>query len=231
MHKELWLLTVAPASRVAEVEALIDSIGLPKERNVVVAHSPDFLRTDKAEVIDFYGDEFNISKWWDLGLDYIADKACDDCGYDILVIESDVRISREDVDILRINMRMTNTVMAGADWQDCLEPGQMKVRRDNSKWIAEDKEAWQSRLPGMGVVIAGEANLRHDPLYPRFWFADDHLEWKARENGGTLLVGGTTLHHNGTQGTLTGDLKRFAEEDDKIFTEYWGGHPGNGGKY
>lgn len=236
---ELWLLTVAPAERVTEVEELIKSLDVPKDRAIVVAHSPTFLRTDIATVIDYPDDEFNISKWWDFGLDYIKDQNQpgypNDLGYnnytwDVLVIESDVRMTRADVETLRSTMREHECVMAGADWQNCLSgPEEVKVRKDNSVWIAEGKEAWQSRLPGMALVVAGEAGVRHAPLYPKFWFSDDHYEWISRVNGGTVLVGGTTVHHTGTQGPLKGDMLRWAEEDSESFREYWGGHPGEGG--
>lgn len=230
--RDLWLLTVAQAERVAEVESLIDSMGLPKNRNVVVAHHPTFLRTDKAEVVDYEGEEFNISKWWDAGLDFIYKKYRNSVEeFDILVIESDVRMTREDVDHVREVMRAHDCAMAGPDWQGCLASNEVKVRRDNSVWVSEGKEPWQSRLPGMGVVIAGELELDHEPLYPRFWFADDHFEWTARENGGTVLVGGTTLHHTGTQGPLTGELKKYAEEDERDFELYWEGLPNFGGQY
>lgn len=229
---ELFLLTVAPAERVSEVEELITSLEIPKDRAVVVAHHPTFLETELAYVANYPTDEFNISHWWDYGLDYIENIAgllnIDE--WDVLVIESDVRMTREDVDIVRKAMRMHNTVMAGADWQNCLPgTGTVKVRRDNSVWIAEGKEAWQSRLPGMALVVSGEDGVRHGPLYPRFWYSDDHYEWASRESGGTLLVGGTSVFHDGTQGTLKGDMLRWAEEDSTAFRIYWCGHPSEGG--
>lgn len=225
---DLWLLTVAPAERVAEVEDLIESLGI--ENNVVVAHSPTFLRTDKATVVDYPYEDFNISGWWDFGLNCIGSQYFGESAkYDVLMIESDVRMSRDDVETIRHLMRAHDTVLAGADWQNCLQSDEVKVRRDNSVWIAEGKEAWQSRLPGMAMVVAGEAHIRHDPLMPRFWYSDDHFEWNSRVGGGTLLVGGTTIHHTGTQGPLKGDLLRYAEEDSVEFEKYWGGHPSLGG--
>lgn len=233
---DLWVLTTAPGSRVNEVVSLLEDLN--SFNNVVVTNPPDEIPKNfllesfipSAKVISTESDEFNISKWWDFGLDFIAGIYPDGEAYDVLMIESDARMSKEDIDTVRISMREHNAVLAAADWQNCLEPGEVKVRRDNSVWIAEGKEAWQSRLPGMAMIAAGEAGVRiPEETNYRFWFADDDREWLSRISGGTVLVGGTTILHNGTQGPLRGNLLRYAEEDKERFLAYWGGLPENGG--
>lgn len=231
MTRDLWILTTAPGSRTDEVNELFETFSGIDYRGLVVTNNPDpITEAGGAKTLLFPGAEFNISKWWDYGIEHIYMQYQDDAGeWDVLLIESDARISVEDLLELRQAMRGNNCVMAGADWQDCLAPGEVKVRRDNSVWIAPGKEAWQSRLPGMALLIEGEEGMDHEPLMPRFWFSDDHLEWRARTRGGTVLVGGTTVQHNGTQGPLKGDMLRWAEEDRVKFKEFWGGLPEEGG--
>lgn len=232
MNRDLWILTTAPGSRTQEVNDLFSSLSAMTTRNLVVTNLPEPVSpwtVSEADVICYPGTDFNISLWWDYGLQYIRSQYSAEDEWDVLLIESDARIPQVDLLTLRLAMRDNQCVMAGADWQDCLKPYDVKVRRDNSEWVAPGREAWQSRLPGMALLVAGEAGLDHEPLQPRFWFSDDHLEWKAREAGGTVLVGGTTIHHNGTQGPLKGDLLKWAEEDKVRFKEYWGGLPEDGG--
>lgn len=226
---DLWTLTCAPASRAIEVQLLFDRVGF-EDKCVVVTTQPDPIRySDGNHLLLFDDTEINISKWWTLGLDYIdrMNEGNPD-PYDILVIESDGRMSFEDVDFTRKVMREENCVMAGADWHHILPEGQHKVRRDNSRWIGSTGRADQSRLPGMALVVAGEAHLRHDPEF-RWWLADDDFEWTARVNGGTVLVSGPNFYHEGTQGPLTGERLKAFREDEGKFLRKWGGLPDRGG--
>jgi hypothetical protein len=120
-------------------------------------------------------------------------------------------------------MRRSSCVAAGADWQGLLGPGVNVVRRSNTPVMPA-----QMRLPGIGLVVAGEVGLRHDPAF-RWWYADDDFEWQSREAGGTVLVGGTTLAHTGTT-PMEGDRARFAVEDVERFRAKWGGDPSTGGR-
>ncbi len=231
----LYVLTCAPASRrfeAAEVLRIADP-----EHRILVTTRPDNIRFGEMnlsgyDVVTYEDTDINISKWWSMGLDWIA-TWCESTvpgPYDVLMIESDVRMSREDVDTVRRVMREQDCVLAAPDWQGSTG-GEHKVRRDNSIWINEQNHrADYSRLPGMGMVTAGEKGLRHDPEF-RWWLADDDFEWNARVNGGTVLVAGTTMHHEGTQGPLQGERLQAWHEDQAKFLAKWGGLPSNGGAF
>lgn len=222
MLPDLWVLTVAPGSRADEVADLRASLpDVPDHRFVVVTTRPDPI----PGALLFDSDELNIAKWWTVGLEYIYDIR----GfrgpevYDVLIVESDTRITPEDLDSVRAEMRRSSCVMAGADWQRMLPgPGINLVRRSNTPITPGTL-----RLPGIGLVVAGEAGLRHDPQF-RWWYVDDDLEWQAREAGGTVLVGGTTLTHRGST-PMTGERATFAQEDIVKFAAKWGGTPADGG--
>lgn len=213
---DLWVLTCAPASRIDEAARLIERLGAP---TVVVTTQPDPIPadffSDDVTVLLFDSTEINISKWWTLGLDWIASHYEEGEKYDVLIVETDADIKPEHVERMRRLMREQEVVMAGADFFRVMPDMPFYVRRDNAPWRAE------GRCIGFAQVIAGEVGLRHDPEF-RWWLADDDLEWQARNNGGTILVGGMDVHHVGTQGPLTGDRLRAWEEDQEKFRAKWG---------
>jgi len=226
---DLWVLTCAPRSRMDETASLIESIGAPA---VVVTTLPepipaDFLGDD-VTVLLFESDEINISKWWTRGLDWIASHYDDGEKWDVLLIESDARMTPRDITRIRRAMRDQDTIMAGGDWRHAMHGQALQVRRDNTAWVPDPSQADAGRIPGIACVISGEAGIRHDPEF-RWWLADDDFEWQHRVNGGTLLVGGVAVNHVGTQGPLTGARLQAWEEDQVKFLAKWGGLPAQGG--
>lgn len=225
MHStpDLWVLSCAPGSRAAEAGELFSSLGTPEDRRVLVTTEPDPVLDFPGHLLRYPATDINISKWWTLGLNHIASHYGPDDIWDVLLIETDARITPQAVDTLRDHMRVLDTVMAGADWHHVLGDQSYKVRRDNAAW-----GGFENRIPGIAAVISGETGIRHDPEF-RWWLADDDFEWQHRVNGGTVLVGGLEIQHVGTQGPLTGERLKAWEEDQGKFLAKWGGLPVTGG--
>lgn len=218
---ELWVLACAPYDRTDEARDLFETLGTPLHRRVLVTTLPDPVVDDSfAHLVWFTSDELNISKWWNDGLDFIEEAARSEGfdQWDVLVAETDARMRPGDVETLRKLMRGAGAVMAGGDWENTLDPGMGAFYRTSNKYSP------YGRIPGIMKVVAGETGIRHDPEY-RWWLADDDYEWEHRVQGGTLLVEGIPVYHTGTQGPLTGDRKKFWEEDQIKFQEKWGGLP------
>ena len=201
---------------------MFESLGTPEDRRVVVTNPPDQMMEFPGHLLNYPSTEINIAFWWTLGLDQIAMQYGPNDIWDVLMIETDARMTPADVDILRDHMRFLDTVQAGADWLHILGDRPYHVRRDNSAWTPE------GRMPGIASVIAGETGIRHDPEF-RWWLADDDFEWQHRVNGGTVLVNGVDVWHQGTQGPLTGERLQAWEEDQSKFLAKWGGMPATGG--
>ena len=202
---------------------MFESLGVPEHRRVLITTEPDPITVFPGTVLKYHGTDINISKWWTIGLEFIDSFYPSEHDiWDVLLIETDARMSVQDVETVREHMRTLDCVQAGADWLNVLQGKPYYVRRDNSAWIPE------GRMPGIASVIAGEAGIRHDPEF-RWWLADDDFEWQHRVGGGTVLVGGTTVVHTGTQGPLTGERLQAWEEDQIKFRAKWGGFPSTGG--
>jgi hypothetical protein len=72
----------------------------------------------------------------------------------------------------------------------------------------------------VALLVRGELGIRHDPEF-RWWFADDDFELQHRAAGGTILVGGVHMEHDGST-AMTGARKEFAVEDEVKFLRKWG---------
>jgi len=212
-----WLLTPAPRGREDDVNALHATAGVPADRRVVVTTQPHPITGGvDANLLLFDRTEHNIAHWWNLGLDWI-DAHTDGQPYEVLCAESDVRISASDVETLAQTLRHHDLAMVGADWFGTLAPGHVHIN------TTQAPVPQHLRLPGVALMVAGELGMRRDPDF-RWWFNDDAAEWTARANGGTGLVGGTTLQHVGTT-PLVGDLHTWSIEDGQKFIAKYGSMP------
>lgn len=229
MKPDLWVLTCAPGSRVGEALELFESLEVPLHRRVLVTTMPDPIHVFPGALLLYPGTDINIGKWWTIGLEFISSHyPAEDDIWDVLVIETDARMTVSDVDTVRDHMRTLDCVMAGADWRHVLGDRPYHVRRDNDSWVPDPEHADAGRIPGIASVIAGETGIRHDTEF-RWWLADDDFEWQHRIHGGTILVGGTEVRHEGTQGALTGERLIAWQEDQEKFFRKWGGMPSTGG--
>ncbi len=224
MKPDLWILSCAPGSRADEAARLFARLDAP---GVLITTQPDPVPEDFMDfvtVLLFDSEEINISKWWTMGLDHIASFYVGHPNpvWDVLLVETDVDISPQDVDRMRTVMREQDCVMAGIDFYHQMQDKPLHVRRDNSVWRKE------ARCIGMAQMIAGETGIRHDPEF-RWWLADDDFEWAHRVGGGTVLLSGLSATHTGTQGPLTGSRLQSWEEDQPKFVEKWGALPAQGG--
>ena len=208
---------------------MFESMDTPLHRRVLVTTMPDPIRVFPGYLLTYPDTDINIGKWWTLGLEFIASHYPSEYDeWDVLIIETDARMTTEDVDTVRDHMRTHDVVMAGADWRNVLGNKPYHVRRDNRSWIPDPAHADAGRIPGIACVVAGEAGIRHDIRF-RWWLADDDFEWQHRVGGGTVLVGNTTVRHNGTQGPLQGERLAAWNEDQETFMRKWGGMPSTGG--
>lgn len=211
---DTWILTPAPASRIEDVRALHAESGLPAHHRVVVTTQPAPIQAGQvdASVLLFDSDEWNIGTWWNVGLDWIAEHA--DGDYEVLMAESDVRISADTVAALAWTMRDLGLAMVGADWHHVLHPGNVHVHQQATP------VPYQWRPSGIALMAAGELGQRRDEQF-RWWYSDDDADFQARVTGGVGVVGGTTLQHSG--GTeMAGRLKAWADEDAAKFRAKWG---------
>jgi hypothetical protein len=188
----------------------------PVDRTVVVTTLPDPIDLSDlpgATVLLSPEPGVNISRWWNTGLSWI-EQHHEPGPYEVLCMESDVRIEWSTLARLRGVLRGYNLAMVGADWYG-VATSAVETRYDLDPWAIEH------RIPGVCMLVAGELGLRFDEQF-RWQYADDDFEWQHRKAGGTGLVRGLTIKH-GSGRPLTGERAEFAEVDRQRFVEKWGG--------
>lgn len=209
-----WVLTPCHQPRLDDLRASLKALGHPVDRTVVVTTLPEPIHPEAVQATVLVSPEpgVNISRWWNLGLDWIAKREAGP--YEVLCMESDVRISLETLHVLRRELRANRLGMVGADWMEAVHGQDVEIRRELAP------EPMEHRVPGVCMLVAGELGLRFDEQF-RWWYADDDFEWQHRKASGTGLVRGQMIGH-GPGRPLTGERAEYAAEDVVRFQNKWG---------
>lgn len=161
----------------------------------------------------------NISTFWNIGL-ALADSAAarhraDQ--WDIAVLNSDVTVPPGWIDTLSDAMRATPAVLAYPDQHG----GQQAILHTRAEPID-----LRQRITGYAYLLRGETGLRLDESMA-WWFSDDDLDWRAREQGGALLVPGIPVEHRCPNGSMyeRPELQAQAGRDRETFQHKWGRAP------
>jgi hypothetical protein len=215
----VWAVIPAHRPALPHLRELLDLLGDLADRTVVVTNGglgTEPIRWDEldAHLITDHNPEVNISRWWNMGLDWIADATSGD--HHALVLNADARIGVEGIAKLSTVLDKTRSVMAGPD-----------PHLQGSNRIHHETEygprGLRWRIPGYCFMLDSSAGLRADEQF-RWWAGDDDLEWRARSAGGTALVGGIEVLHLG-DGNPHPDLQSVAKADLWRFQEKWGVRP------
>jgi GT2 family glycosyltransferase len=161
----------------------------------------------------------NISTLWNVGL-ALADSQAHRAGadqWDIAVLNSDVVLPTGWVGGLSVAMRSTTAVLAYPDQHG----GQQQILHTRAEPID-----LRQRITGYAYMLRGEAGLRLDESMV-WWASDDDIDWRAREQGGALLVPGLAVEHRCPNGSMyeRPELQAQAGRDMQTFQEKWGKRP------
>jgi len=173
----------------------------------------------KASAVRIPLDPPNISTLWNVGL-ALADASAHTEGagvWDIAVLNSDVVVPPGWIDRLSRAMRSTTAVLA--------YPDQFGGTRQILHTKAEPIDL-RKRITGYAYMLRGEHGLRADESM-KWWASDDDLDWRAREQGGALLVPGIPVEHRCPNGSMheRPELHQQAAQDIKTFKAKWGRTP------
>jgi GT2 family glycosyltransferase len=173
----------------------------------------------KVGVVSLPIDPPNISTLWNVGL-ALADANAHRHGaeqWDIAVLNSDVTIPAGWIDTLSTAMRATTAVLAYPDQHD----GTRQILHTKAEPID-----LRQRITGYAYLLRGETGLRLDENLA-WWFGDDDLDWRAREQGGALLVPGLAVEHRCPNGSMyeRPELQEQAGQDRSTFEAKWGRTP------
>jgi GT2 family glycosyltransferase len=173
----------------------------------------------KVGVVTVPIDPPNISTLWNVGI-ALADAQAHQhaaASWDIAVLNSDVTVPAGWVETLSAAMRSTTAVLAYPDQHG----GRQQILHTKAEPID-----LRQRITGYAYMLRGESGLRLDEDLA-WWFGDDDLDWRAREQGGALLVPGLHVEHRCPNGSMHDrpELQEQAGRDKATFQKKWGRTP------
>lgn len=156
----------------------------------------------------------NISRWWNLGLDFVAEREGDN-EYAVAVLNDDLVIPHKFVQQLADALTRHNAAAA--------YPDQHGFFRDYVHRTVGPISMYR-RMTGYAFALRGSAKIRADETI-KWWYGDDDIDWTARKNGGSVLVGGLSVQHLLPNTTTVGKLAEQTGLDRVTFMKKWGRTP------
>jgi GT2 family glycosyltransferase len=159
----------------------------------------------------------NISRWWNRGLDYVDGimAMTDNEEFIVAVLNDDIVIPEGFVQWLGVFIVSQDAVGAYPDQHDYFI-GQASCH----KFSKAEPVSLFMRMPGYAFALRGSAGLRADETL-QWWYGDDDLDWRIREAGGNVLVGGLKVEHLSANTTTVGKLAAQAGLDRQTFIDKW----------
>jgi hypothetical protein len=159
----------------------------------------------------------NISRWWNFGLNYIK-MVEGPKEHVVAILNDDLVIPSGFVTDLAGVILETNAAAAYPDQHGHFLTGEPHVLVHTK---AEPVSIY-TRMCGYAFALRGSLNLRADETL-QWWYGDDDLDWRARQAGGSVLVGGLKVQHLRPNESTVGALAEQAGRDRQTFADKWGG--------
>lgn len=196
------------------LEAVYDQV----DRVYVVEGGPDAkVLNDGFDDYDFTiirEPELNISRWWNLGLQLIANRAraTNLAKWNVVILNDDAIIHPQWVRTVEAAMRGMG-VAAGCTGSPTpiptlhTQPGPVGLA---------------TRMQGFAFMLAGEKGVRANEQL-KWYFSDDHVDWLSRQQGGMVCLPGNLVEHLYPDGQVTPEIQEQIARDAHTFTQYWNG--------
>ncbi len=164
----------------------------------------------------------NLSRLWNLGLDWIADyfRGGDIDGYDVAIVNDDATVPPGWFDAMSAAMRELGADAASSDTFGQEAPGYRRLWRG-----ADVPMSVMTRLTGAAFLLRGEWDGARLDESMRWNFSDDDISYRARLAGGLVHVGGFRVPNEHEDTTTVGVLAEQAGRDRATFVAKHGRQP------
>lgn len=159
----------------------------------------------------------NIQRWWNTGLKHVYGlQAGSDAEFTVAVLNDDLRVPPGFVEQLDRNLNLDGRCAAA-----CPAPGLRTMG-----WVIVDQGTVSPRMTGFAFALRGSLKLLADEQFV-WWYGDNDLDWRARQLGGVIHVGGAWdgFQHLHPSSTTVGELAEQAGRDRETFVAKWGRTP------
>lgn len=192
---------------------------LPQVDYAIVVETTTMAIPAQAKVLPVWADklgDINISKWWNQGRD-LADwraRRLDAKIWDIAYLNDDAIVPENWFSAVSTKMREMNCAAASSG-------GPFPMPALYTKPGPVDLFA---RMQGFAFIMKGELGIKADERFS--WYcSDDHMDWKAREHGGVVVIPGVPVDHRFPNGQVTPQIQVQIAQDMANFVEVWGMRP------
>lgn len=158
----------------------------------------------------------NLSKLWNIGLKWVAELQSESPEEYVVAVLNDDLVLPD-----RFVSRLANAIVqtGGA----AAYPDQHGFGQTLKHEFAGPISLFR-RMTGYAFALRGSAGILADERL-KWWYGDDDIDWRARQNGGSVLVGGLKVEHLTPNTTTVGELAEQAGRDRETFIEKWGRAP------
>jgi hypothetical protein len=160
----------------------------------------------------------NLSRLWNVGLDIAAQLHRNTPKYDVAVLNDDAVPPPGWWDAVSGAMRREDCAAGSSDPFDQYTGEVTVVHRGDAPMSVA------TRLAGWAFILRGELGLRLDERL-RWWYGEDELSLRAREQGGVVHVGGFPVPNTGANTSTVGVLAEQAGRDRRTFVDITGRQP------
>lgn len=159
----------------------------------------------------------NVSRWWNQGLEHVADWASTGgvSKWDVAIINDDVIIPPGWFDAVSSKMREMKCAAACSGG------------RSPMPWFINHVgpiPGVANPLQGFAFMVAGELGLRANEDIP-WYFSDNFMDWESRKLGGTVVIPGFHVDHLYPNGQMTGELQEASAKGAQVFRDFYGVMP------
>lgn len=219
MNTNVWVVIPAHRAALGHVKDNLTLLGDLGYRTVIVTNGDHpITEHELPQHIVQAGKEINISRWWNLGLDFVWEAETDPrtgetARHHVLILNADARIKAEGV------ARLSYALDENPGYAMAGPKAGVGIEREH-RW---GPLGLDMRVPGWCFMLTSDHPMRADQQF-RWWCGDDDLEWRARQQGGTLRVGRIEAAHLG-DGEPKGHLLELAKDDLVRFEAKWQTRP------
>ncbi len=160
----------------------------------------------------------NLSRFWNVGLDWITYDARADglTQWDVAILNDDAVVPAGWYDYVATKLRETPGVRAACT--NAYGVGHAPLTKHQP-----DRDV-TTRMCPWAFVVPGELGQRADEQF-RWWWGDTDWDWTARINGGVTIWPGLQVLNTGANSSTVGELAVQAGRDGQAFAEKWGLRP------
>jgi GT2 family glycosyltransferase len=219
-------------NRIEEVRAVIAAITPQVDRVWVHDNASDpplhtVLKEEFPDAVFLWDGEQppNLSRYWNVTLDQVdlyhfslnaLNQGKNPPEYKVAVLTDDVEIPEDWFDSVAQSMDRTGAA-AG-----CVTAHPGRLTTEVLKTFPDSDII--NRLYGPAFILRGEAQIRADERL-RWWFGDTDVDWRARKQGGMVIIPGPYAHNRYPNQSTVGVNAEQAGRDRETFKEIWGWVP------